>query len=89
VNRSLPQNRHYHAIIGEIARAKRVDRELAKRILIVQFRAETERDPQFAVLWPADSRTRHFPKALASAFTDWLYAWKVEHVVKRPSQTHA
>lgn len=83
MRRSLPQNKHVHAIIGEIARAKRVDRELAKRVLVYRFREETGRDPQFALMWPADSRTSKFPVALASAFTDFLYAWKNENVVER------
>lgn len=74
----MPQNRHVHAIIGEIARARAIDRELAKRLLVVKFRAETE-GTDLDFLWPPDMRTRHFPKELASAFTEFLYAWLAEN----------
>ncbi len=83
---SRPQQCHYHAVIGEIARAKGVEPELAKRILIARFREETENDPDFRPMWNAGSRSRDFPKALASAFTDFCYAWKAEHVVEESSQ---
>lgn len=84
--RSPLQNKHYHAIIGEIARAKGVDRELAKRVLICRFREETERDPSFAMLWPADSRSSRFPPSLAAGFIDFCYAWKAHHVVEESPQ---
>lgn len=86
--RSLPQNKHCHAIIGEIARAKGVDRELAKRVLICRFREETERDPTFALLWPNDLRSSKFPPVLAAGFIDFCYAWKAHHVVEESPQTH-
>lgn len=87
LKKSRAQECHYHAVIGEIARAKGVEKELAKRILIARFREETERDPEFSWAWGAHSRSRDFTKVLASAFTDFCYAWKAHHVVEEPSQS--
>lgn len=80
------QENHYHAVIGDIARHRGVDRELAKRILIAIFRAETERDDDYRHMWRS-MRSRDFPKPLASAFLEFLYAWKAHHVVEEPSQS--
>lgn len=84
------QEKHYHAVIREIAHARGVSLECAKRVLIVKFRAETENDTDFQGLWPEDSRSRRFPRALAIAFLDWLYAWQVHNVVeKQEAPEHA
>ena len=74
------QENLYHAIIGEIAASRNVSRELAKRVMVAKFRAECHDDPHLMALWNGvDERTRDFPKGLASAFTDWLYAWQAEN----------
>lgn len=80
------QQEHYHAIIGEIALARQVPRELAKRVLVVKFKAECFEDDRLRELWNGvDDQTRDFPKGLASAFTDFLYAWQVDNCTRRTS----
>ena len=75
------QQSHYHSIIGEIAAERKVSRELCKRVMVAKFRADCLDDPHLMALWNGvDDQTRDFPKGLASAFTDWLYAWKAENV---------
>jgi hypothetical protein len=74
------QQSHYHSIIGEIALARNVGREVCKRVMVAKFKAECMDDPHLMALWNGvDDQTRDFPKGLASAFTDWLYAWQVEN----------
>jgi len=74
------QEKHYHAIIGEIAVDRKVPRELAKRVMVAKFKADCLDDPHLMALWNGvDDQTRDFPKGLASAFVDWLLAWQVEN----------
>lgn len=54
--KSRPQEAHYHAIIGDIARSqtlygKRRDEEFWKRILVDAFRHSTKDDPELAEDW--------------------------------------
>ena len=74
------QQNGYHAIIGEIALDRKVPREVAKRVMVAKFKADCLDDPHLMALWNGvDDQTRDFPKGLASAFTDWLYAWQAEN----------
>ena len=71
------QEKHYHAIIGEIAKSRDVSPELCKRVMVAKFRAECMDDDRLRELWEGvDDQTRDFPKGLASAFTDFLYAFQ-------------
>jgi len=74
------QEKHYHAIIGEIAAERNVSRELCKRVMVAKFKAECMEDDRLRELWEGvDDQTRDFPKGLASAFTDFLYAWQAHN----------
>lgn len=75
MKRSRGQECHYHAVIGEIARAREVSKECAKRVMVAKFYAEWGADPEFAGMWPVDLRTSQFPMPLAVAFLHFLYAW--------------
>lgn len=101
--KSREQEQAYHARIGEIAAAfrlngKRLDAETMKRLLVDQFKHETLNDDDLGRHWRAmgqiemmpsldgarvivlGTQTRNFPKALASAFIEWLNAWAAEHL---------
>ena len=102
--KTRPQEKKYHAQIGDIARQVMLgDRfwpdEDAKRILVSAFREDTKADPDLAPHWATFGQwqlvpglrgefvvtgipTRKFPKPLASAFIEWLYAFGAEHGVK-------
>jgi len=73
--KSRTQENHYHAVLGEIARARGVTKECAKRVMVMRFYEEWSGDPEFAGMWPADLRTSRFPMPLAVAFLHYLYAW--------------
>ncbi len=74
------QQNGYHAIIGEIALARGVSRELCKRVMVARFKVECMEDDRLRELWErVDDQTRDFPKGLASAFTDFLYAFQANN----------
>lgn len=106
------QEEHYHAIIGDIAESCRhhnqaLDPEVWKRLLIDQFRRDTESDPECcAAYWRSHPLTfipsldgrnvialgeqsRKFPKAVASAFIEYLIAYATVAGVKLPAKEEA
>lgn len=92
--RSDQQNKLFHAIIGDIAKqaqhaGARWDTESFKRFLVDQWAHETgrkigkvapsldgERVVQLGI------QTRHFTKAEASEFTEWLISWATQNGVE-------
>ena len=97
--KSRPQEEKYHAMIDDIAanwhpNGVKKDPETMKRLLVDQFKADTQDD--LADAWREFGRiemepsldgrrvvvlgvqTRRFPKVLASAFIEWLYAFGAE-----------
>ena len=90
-SRSDQQNKLFHAIIADIAKqaehaGARWDLESWKRFLVDQWAKETGRssgrvapslDGERVV--QLGMQTRHFNKAEASEFTEWLFAWCSEN----------
>jgi hypothetical protein len=92
--RSGQQNSMFHSIIGEIAKqaqhaGARWDTESFKRLLINQWAKETGRSEGKVVpsldgerIVQLGLQTRHFTKAEASEFTEWLIYWCSENGVE-------
>lgn len=101
--KTRPQEERYHAMIGDVARqfvlyGRLWHRDHMKRILIDQFRRDTETD--LADLWAKvgplqnvpsldgsgvvmlGAQSRDFPVRLASAFIEWLFAFGAENDIR-------
>ena len=94
LNRTLPQNSMFHAIIGQVAKqAKHMgaqwDAESWKRFLVDQWAQDTRHEPGRVVpsldgkrVVQLGRQTREFTKDEASEFTDWLLAWCADNGVE-------
>ena len=90
-NRSDPQNKKYHAIIGQIAKqaehaGAKWDTESWKRLLIDQWAKDTgrSRGDLVASLDGGDViqlglQSRKFTKAEGAEFIEWLLAWSAQN----------
>ncbi len=90
-NRSDPQNKKYHAIIGQIAKqashaGAQWDTESWKRLLIDQWAKDTgiSRGELVASLDGGDViqlglQSRKFTKAEGADFIEWLLAWSAQN----------
>lgn len=90
-NRSDPQNKKYHAIIGQIAKqaehaGAKWDTESWKRLLIDQWAKDTGRGrgDLVASLDGGDViqlglQSRKFTKAEGADFIEWLLAWSAQN----------
>lgn len=98
-SRSNPQNKKFHAIIGQIARqaehaGAKWDAEAWKRLLIDQWAKDTGRSRGDVVasidggdVIQLGIQSRKFSKAEGADFIEWLLAWSVQNGIdiKEPS----
>jgi hypothetical protein len=90
-NRSDPQNKKYHAIIGQIAKqaehaGAKWDTESWKRLLIDQWAKDTGRGRGDLVVSldggdviQLGLQSRKFTKAEGADFIEWLLAWSAQN----------
>ena len=91
--KSSPQERKYHAMLGEVAAqaqhaGSRWRRNDWKRLLIDKFARETGREPgnvvgnlDFSGVVELGVQSRNFSVADAAEFTEWLHAWGADNGV--------